>query len=213
MGSDNAILLVGPPGSGKGTHSELLCSTYPQLFHLESGALVREWVKRGSDLAKAYAPQLARGELLNDEQMFLVYLESRDRFIKEGRYDPKSQWMLADGYPRTLGQAQANDRLRVRGIIELQVGDPETLVQRIQNDPKRAHRTDNDRDTILNRIKVYEVQTPPMLEFYRSRGVPVTSINAEVYLTTVAMDVLNAMGEFLYSAYQDASLTSSQNRA
>lgn len=189
---DNAILIVGPPGSGKGTQSARLCAARPDLIYLESGALVREWVKQGSDLAKAYAPQLAKGVLLDDDQMFAVYKENRARMISSGEYRPGTSVLLADGYPRTIGQAIANTMLNVHGIIELCVDNPLVLVQRIQNDPKRAHRTDNDRETILRRIQFYNEKTEPMLELYANRGVPVCTYDASLDLETVQASVFSA---------------------
>lgn len=195
---DATILIVGPPGSGKGTQSPRLCAERPGLVYLESGVLVRDWVKQGSDLAKAYAPRLARGELLDDAQMFDVYRENRARMIENGVYTPNVSVLLADGYPRTVGQATANTMLNVYGIIELYVEDPEVLVRRIQRDPKRAHRTDNDRDTILHRIKVYEEKTLPMVEFYASRGVPVAGVDAEYDIDAVTSMVSDACKSFIY---------------
>ncbi|HIH23929.1 TPA: nucleoside monophosphate kinase [Candidatus Woesearchaeota archaeon] len=189
---DNAILIVGPPGSGKGTQSAHLCTARPNIVYLESGALVREWVKQGSDLAKAYAPQLDQGVLLDDDQMFAVYKENRARMASNGDYIPGSSMLLADGYPRTVGQAIANTMLDVHGIIELRVDNPHVLVQRIQNDPKRAHRTDNDRETILRRIQFYNEKTEPMLDVYAMRGVPIHTYDASLDLETVQASVFAA---------------------
>jgi adenylate kinase family enzyme len=103
-----------------------------------------------------------------------------------------------------------NDRLALRLIIELRVADTATLVGRITNDPKRAHRTDNDPSTILRRIDIYERNNKPLLEYYRRMRVPVQEIDASQPIGMV-QQAMNAVVSKVLARY--ASRTSSLNLA
>lgn len=155
------VLLVGPPGSGKGTQAEKICK-YLNIPHISTGGMLRDAVASGSDLGKKIEGILAKGELVSDELITSIVGE------RLGRDDCKNGFLL-DGFPRTKAQAQALDRILVdkplTHIIELVVPH-EDIVKRLLDRAKVQARSDDTIDVIENRIKVYEAQTKTVVEHY-----------------------------------------------
>jgi len=189
------LIIFGPPGSGKGTYASRLGSRL-KIASVSTGDLFREAIKQGTDLGRRVADFLNRGELVPDEITIGVL---RDRI---SRSDCKRGFIL-DGYPRTLEQARALDEVaRIDAIILLIV--PEwIIVERLSNrrvcrscgaiynlkylKPKREgvcdkcggelyQREDDTPKVIKERLKVYERQTQPLIDYYKDR---VLFVNAE----------------------------------
>ncbi len=161
------LVLLGAPGSGKGTQAARL-KEHLQVPHISTGDLLRAEVAAGSKLGLAAKEVMARGELVSDE-ILLGMLE--DRF---SRPDTKGGFIL-DGYPRNLAQADALDGLLQRigqpmdYAVQLEVPQ-ELLVERIAGRAKAEGRADDAPDAVRKRLQVYESQTAPVVEFYRQHG-------------------------------------------
>jgi adenylate kinase len=164
------IVLIGPPGSGKGTQAERLTRRL-SVPHLSTGEMLRAAVASGSELGAIAAPIMARGELVSDELIIGVV---RQRI----RQADCQRGFLLDGFPRTVAQAEALDallqeqNLRLLAVLALSVPDDE-LIRRLQS---RYHALPNPRpddrpEAIPQRITTFLRETQPVLDYYASRGV------------------------------------------
>ena len=161
------LLLLGAPGSGKGTQAARLKDSLG-VPHISTGDLLRAEVAAGSKLGLEAKEVMARGELVSDA-ILLGMLE--DRF---SRADTANGFIL-DGYPRNLAQADALDKLLARigrpmdFAVQLEV-PTELLVERIAGRAKAEGRADDKPESVRKRLQVYEDQTAPVIGFYRQHG-------------------------------------------
>ena len=161
------LVLLGAPGSGKGTQAARL-KEHLQVPHVSTGDLLRAEVAAGSKLGLEAKEVMARGELVSDA-ILLGMLE--DRF---SRPDTANGFIL-DGYPRNLAQADALDVLLKRigqpmdAAVQLDVAT-ELLVERIAGRAAAEGRADDSPESVRTRLKVYDSQTAPVIEFYRTHG-------------------------------------------
>ncbi len=161
------LLLLGAPGSGKGTQAARLKDSLG-VPHISTGDLLRAEVAAGSKLGLEAREVMARGELVSDA-ILLGMLE--DRF---SRADTGNGFIL-DGYPRNLAQAAALDALLARigrpmdFAVQLEV-PAELLVERIAGRAKAEGRADDNPESVRKRLQVYEDQTAPVIGFYRQHG-------------------------------------------
>jgi len=162
------IVLLGAPGSGKGTQAALMMQQLG-LPHISTGALLRSAVEAGSELGKMAKAVMDRGELVSDDIM-LGLIEER-----LGRSDVKKGFIL-DGYPRNIAQAEALDRLLARlqqpveEVIQIDV-DQEQVIDRISKRAAREGRSDDDEQVARNRMQVYALQTAPVVDYYADKGI------------------------------------------
>lgn len=161
------LLLLGAPGSGKGTQAARLKDSLG-VPHISTGDLLRAEVAAGSKLGLEAKEVMARGELVSDA-ILLGMLE--DRF---SRADTANGFIL-DGYPRNLAQADALDKLLARigrpmdFAVQLEV-PTELLVERIAGRAKAEGRADDNPESVRKRLQVYADQTAPVIGFYRQHG-------------------------------------------
>lgn len=161
------LLLLGAPGSGKGTQAARLKDSLG-VPHISTGDLLRAEVAAGSKLGLEAKEVMARGELVSDA-ILLGMLE--DRF---SRADTANGFIL-DGYPRNLAQADALDKLLARigrpmdFAVQLEV-PTELLVERIAGRAKAEGRADDKPESVRKRLQVYADQTAPVIGFYRQHG-------------------------------------------
>jgi len=161
------LVLLGAPGSGKGTQAARL-KDHLQVPHISTGDLLRAEVAAGSRLGLEAKGVMARGELVSDA-ILLGMLE--DRF---SRPDTTNGFIL-DGYPRNLAQAGALDGLLAKigqpldAVVQLDVGT-DLLVERIAGRAQEQGRADDNPESVRKRLDVYESQTAPVIEFYRTHG-------------------------------------------
>ncbi|MFC3660016.1 adenylate kinase [Luteimonas notoginsengisoli] len=161
------LVLLGAPGSGKGTQAARL-QEHLLVPHISTGDLLRAEVAAGSPLGLQAKEVMARGDLVSDE-ILLGMLE--DRFSRD---DTRGGFIL-DGYPRNLAQADAMDALLTRigqpmdYAVQLEV-PVELLVDRIAGRAAAEGRADDSPEAVRKRLQVYESQTAPVIEFYLSHG-------------------------------------------
>lgn len=161
------LVLLGAPGSGKGTQAARL-KDHLQVPHISTGDLLRAEVAAGSPLGRQAKEVMARGDLVSDE-ILLGMLE--DRFSRD---DTKGGFIL-DGYPRNLAQADALDALLGRigqpmdYAVQLEV-PVDLLVERIAGRAQAEGRADDSPESVRTRLQVYDTQTAPVIEFYREHG-------------------------------------------
>ncbi len=162
------IVLFGPPGAGKGTQSEKLIIKY-NLVHLSTGDLFRKHLGEGTDLGKLAQKYMNEGKLVPDE----VVIGMVEQKIKD---NPTANGVIFDGFPRTVPQAEALDKLLnaqntpISGMVALEV-EEEELKKRIRERGKTSGRVDDqDEDKINTRIRVYLDETIPVAKFYEKQG-------------------------------------------
>lgn len=162
------IVLLGAPGSGKGTQAALLVEELG-LTHISTGDLLRSAAKSGTELGKQAKAVMDRGELVSDDIMLGLLGE------RLSQPDVNAGFIL-DGYPRNLAQAKALDGLlaRIEQPVDeaLQIDiDVEMVVARIAKRALEEGRSDDTEEVVRNRMKVYSDQTAPVVDYYADKGV------------------------------------------
>ncbi|HWZ22905.1 MAG TPA: adenylate kinase [Cytophagaceae bacterium] len=162
------IVLFGPPGAGKGTQSEKLIVKY-NLVHLSTGDLFRKHLGEGTELGKLAQKYMNEGKLVPDE----VVIGMVEQKIKD---NPTANGVIFDGFPRTVPQAEALDKLLnaqntpISGMVALEV-EEEELKKRIRERGKTSGRVDDQEEEKINtRIRVYMDETIPVAKFYEKQG-------------------------------------------
>lgn len=162
------LVLFGGPGSGKGTQSEKLIEKYG-LHHISTGEVLRDHIKRETELGKIAKEYIDEGQLIPDELMIQIL---DDVLEKEAKGKPG---VIFDGFPRTIPQAEAlKELLKKRGsdlhaVVGLEVPEEE-LVKRMLNRGKQTGRADDNEETIKKRLQVYHNQTSPLKEYYKKEN-------------------------------------------
>jgi adenylate kinase len=211
MTDQRVVILLGPPGSGKGTQAAGL-SRHLEIPHLSTGDLFRENISKGTDLGKKAKEYMDLGKLVPDEIVLNMLFER----VKQA--DCKSGYLL-DGFPRTMPQAEALDaKLSGKAIIiaiNLDVSD-DLIIKRIEGrssckncgaiynkyfspskQPGRCdrcggdlqHRNDDKEEVVKERLSVYHQQTEPLVEYYSKKGL-LENVNGERSPEIVANDLV-----------------------
>ena len=167
------LILLGPPGAGKGTQSQRLIEKFG-IVQLSTGDMLRAAVKAGTPVGRQVKDIIARGELVPDDVVVSIIA---DRISQP---DAKNGFVL-DGFPRTVAQAEALDRLlkakgtQLDGVVELKV-DENSLLRRIESRVAEskargeALRDDDNPEVLVQRLKAYRDQTAPLAAYYRGKG-------------------------------------------
>jgi adenylate kinase len=184
------LLLVAPPGAGKGTQAAKLSAHY-DIAHLSSGELLRKEVVAGTKVGRVAAAYLLRGDLVPDELVIEILAGPVIEAVAHGGY-------VLDGYPRTLRQAeeayqlsQQVEGIELNAVIHLNVGREE-LLRRLFGRAKREGRDDDTDGTIAHRLDVFAAETEPLLGFYAQRGL-VLEIDGEQPVDQVFADITAAV--------------------
>ena len=163
------IVIFGAPGAGKGTQSEKMIAKYG-LGHISTGDVLRNEIKKGSDLGKTAKGYIDKGQLIPDELMVSILAKVYDSFGKDHK------GVIFDGFPRTIAQAEALDRMlakngeAVTSVVSIMIPDA-MIKERIQHRAAIEGRADDAKEeTINNRIKTYHEKTEPLVEFYKKAG-------------------------------------------
>ena len=177
------IVLVGPPGAGKGTQAVVL-SKRLGVPHISTGELFRAHAERATDLGLAAKEYMERGDLVPDE----VTNEMVHRRLEEP--DARVGFVL-DGFPRTVAQADvlksylAEQGAELDAVVEFQVSEKVVLDRLLARG-----RADDSADVIHNRFVVYRSETAPLLEYYSDRLVPVDAVGSVEEVTARALTAL-----------------------
>lgn len=156
------ILLLGPPGAGKGTQATLISNAL-HVPHISTGEMLRAAVATGTDLGKQAESVMAAGELVSDE---LVVAIVDERLAQE---DARCGYLL-DGFPRNVAQAEAlNDSVvNAIGTVVLLSVDAEEVIVRMMHRAEEEGRADDNEEAIRRRLEVYSAETVPLVAFYGS---------------------------------------------
>jgi adenylate kinase len=182
------LILLGPPGSGKGTQAKRLVQKY-RVVHLSTGEILRAAIAAGSPLSLSVKATMDRGELVPDEMVVKIIAERIDR------PDTRRGFVL-DGFPRTVPQAQALDRLlgerglKLDAVLELKV-DEGILLKRIETRVAEMTargeklRADDNPEVLRDRLHAYHAQTAPLTDYYAGKGL-LRSVDGMAPIDTVA---------------------------
>ncbi len=185
------ILLFGAPGAGKGTQGKIL-GTIPNFFHCACGDVFRS-LKPDSEVGQIFLEFSSRGRLVPDEPTIDLWRFFIDTCKKAGRFHPEQDTLVLDGIPRNVHQAEMlRDTLDVRAVFYLRPPDMEELVARLQRRALKENRLDDaNLDVIRDRLKVYERESKPVLEFYGKKLLK--RIDASQTPAEVLFDILRNM--------------------
>jgi adenylate kinase len=191
------LILLGPPGAGKGTQAQHLVAKYG-LVQLSTGDMLRAAVKAGTPLGRQVAGIMASGALCPDDVVVAIV---EDRIEQP---DARKGFIL-DGFPRTVAQAEALDRMLKRhgigleAVIELRV-DEAALIKRIENRVAQMTaqgqqlRSDDNPEVLHRRLTAYREQTAPLIAYYQRHGL-LRSIDGMQAVEDVAAQIVRALDE------------------
>jgi adenylate kinase len=215
--NDMRLILLGPPGAGKGTQAANIVDKY-HVPHISTGDIFRKNIKEGTALGKEAKAYMDRGELVPDT---LVIEIVADRLREE---DCQAGFLL-DGFPRTVAQAEALDKVletmncSLNNVVNIQV-DPNLLVERavgrricrdcgatyhISFNPSKVdsvcdkcggelyQRSDDNEETVSNRVRVYVEETSPLVDYYTAKGI-ILNLDGEQAIDMVFDDICKALG-------------------
>ena len=188
------IILLGPPGAGKGTQAQHLVETR-NMMQLSTGDMLRAARTSGTEMGKIVADVMDRGELVTDEIVIGL--------IREKLQEGSEGGFIFDGFPRTLAQADALGELladngfALDAVVSLEVED-EILVQRVVNRAKEAiaagkeARADDNEDSMRTRLMEYYKKTSPLIGYYHAKG-SLKAINGLASIDEVKASLENAL--------------------
>lgn len=209
------LILLGAPGAGKGTQAEVICNAF-EIPAISTGNIIREAVKNGTELGEKTKSYLDAGALVPDELVIAL--------VKERLAQPDCQnGFILDGFPRTVPQAEALDKMEVRidTVLDIEVSD-EKIVGRLSGrrvcsgcgasyhleyKPSKQEgicdscgadliqRKDDHPDTVLERLRVYHEQTEPLKDYYSAQGKVTVVYGQDEVKDTTAL-VLKALEAF-----------------
>ena len=188
------VIMLSPPGAGKGTHSRWL-TQQTGAAHISSGDLLRAEVARGSDLGRQVAEYTVRGDLVPDELIFRILVPAVIAAARDtGGY-------VLDGFPRTMPQALRAAEIGIElaltsnAVIYLTAPEEE-LVNRLLDRAQRDGRPDDTLAVIRHRLAVFARETAPLVDYYRGRGIllELSTDRPEADVQADLRDLLQARG-------------------
>ena len=189
------IVLLGPPGAGKGTQAQRIIEKF-SIPHLSTGDMLRAAVHAGTDIGRKAKEIMAEGKLVPDHLVVAAVIE------RIAQPDSKRGFVL-DGFPRTIGQAVAFDELLHKDAVDLDrvvelMADEDILLDRIETRAQEAKakghtvRADDNHEALKVRLDAYNEQTAPLVEYYRAKGI-LRSIDGLQAVDAVTHDVFQAI--------------------
>jgi len=186
--------MFGAPGSGKGTHGKILGSI-PGFYHCACGDVFRD-LRADTELGKVFIQYSSRGKLVPDEPTITLWRKTIDASTQTGRFHPATDTLVLDGIPRNVRQAEIlKDTLNVEAVFYLFSADKKNLIARLQRRALKDNRLDDaNLNVIRQRLKTYEKDTRPVLEFYGDSLVH--SINTDDSPVATFLRILQQVAKF-----------------
>jgi adenylate kinase len=162
------IVFLGPPGAGKGTQCVRVVQHY-EMPHISTGDMLRQAIQEGTPLGQRAKSYLDQGQLVPDDVIVDVVCHRLDQPDCQRKF-------LLDGFPRTIAQAEALDAYLTRhdrplaASLQL-IADDEEVRRRLLARAAKEGRSDDTPETINERLRVYQQQTQPLVDYYRQRGI------------------------------------------
>lgn len=183
-----AFIILGAPGSGKGTQGQILGSV-PRFFHCACGDVFRSLDTRTA-LGQQFVDYSSRGELVPDELTIALWKAQIDNLSDAYLYKPDIDFLVLDGIPRNVRQAEILSRyIEVHQVFHLSCPDRNELARRMRKRALKDNRIDDASDKVIDqRIATYEAETKPILDFYPDELI--TTINATQPPVKVLSDMI-----------------------
>ncbi len=187
------LILLGPPGAGKGTQATRLVDQH-NIVQLSTGDMLRAAVRAGTDVGLKAKDVMDRGDLVSDEIIVSIISDRID--------EPDcANGFILDGFPRTIAQAEALEKLlqekglKLNAVIELEVDD-QILVERIESRIRETGgaRSDDNVETLKKRLAVYHQQTAPLVTFYKGRNM-LQTVNGMAPIEEVSREIDGVLAE------------------
>ncbi len=188
-------LLIGAPGSGKGTQGKIL-GTVPRFFHCACGDVFRSLDTR-TPVGQAFLDFSSRGELVPDEITVKLWMARIGDNVGAHTFKPDIDSLVLDGIPRNTQQAQImEDLIEVRRVFHLSCPDRDALVSRLKKRALKENRFDDaNEETIRRRLVTYEEESKPVLEYYGpSRTKDIDATQPPVKVLSEILQTINAEG-------------------
>jgi len=184
-----SLLLFGAPGSGKGTQGKII-GTIPGFFHCACGDVFRA-VDIRSEFGKAFLQYSSKGQLVPDDITIGLWSSQIDGMVNAGRFKPDIDFLVLDGIPRNVNQAKIlSAKLDVHRVFHLHCPDKAKVYDRLQRRALKENRLDDiNEEVIERRLKVYEEETKPVLDFYGPKLI--STVNTDQWPYQVLRDILN----------------------
>jgi adenylate kinase len=185
------ILVLGPQGCGKGTQAQRIKAVYG-IPHIATGDMIREMKEIPTDVGRELQAVYDRGDLVSDDLMIRLIRERLSRGDTLGGF-------VLDGYPRTMAQAEALDDLlseldrEIDVVFDFQVPDREVLLQRLLKRAAEEGRSDDTPEAIERRLELYDRNTAPLIEYYRSTRGNVVGLHADRTIDEVFREIEDAL--------------------
>ena len=191
MSKKPAILILGAPGSGKGTQGVTM-GMLPKYFHCACGDVFRALDTR-SELGKKFVEYSSKGQLVPDEFTIELWKSQIDAWRDSHTYFPDSDILVLDGIPRNVKQAEIlADYIEVHQVFHLSCPNRDELARRMRKRALRSNRIDDASDAVIeDRIKTYEEETKPLIDFYHDSII--TDIDASQEPVKVLHDIISKL--------------------
>ena len=179
------IIIFGPPGAGKGTQSKFIVNKY-NLYQLSTGELLRNEIKKKTELGKEISSIINSGELVSDK----IVGDLIEKFVSNETYKHK---IIFDGYPRTLIQAQNLDNVikkynqKIDIVLKLSVS-LETVKKRISERQAQEKRADDNEEIAIKRYKTYEKSSEPVINYYKQSNL-LKVVNGETGIQQINSEI------------------------
>jgi adenylate kinase len=199
-----AFIILGAPGSGKGTQGQILGSV-PRFFHCACGDVFRSLDTRTA-LGQQFVDYSSRGELVPDELTIALWKAQIDNLSDAYLYKPDIDFLILDGIPRNVRQAEILGRyIEVHQVFHLSCPDRNELARRMRKRALKDNRMDDASDKVIDqRIATYEAETKPILEFYPDELIttinatqPPVKVLAEMIQRITSLPVYDEMAKFV----------------
>jgi len=190
------LVLLGPPGSGKGTQAQRIVEKY-DFIHLSTGDVIREEICKGTKLGKKLQYFTSQGLLVPDD----IILKQVWKYALKHE---KGKGIIFDGFPRTLYQAMMLDRLFAKKNFSISLAiaiyvPEEKLFERIMRRAQEKSREDDNEFVLKNRLLVYYSQTQPVIDYYAKKGI-LKEINGDRSIDEVFYDISTTIDKALAKA-------------
>ena len=162
------IIICGAPGCGKGTQSEMIAEKY-KLKHLSTGELLRKEIEEKTSLGLVIEESISKGNLVPDEMIIDILL----RAFNENK--DNNNGVILDGFPRTVNQAETLEEIlkgtenEISVLLDIDV-DKRELINRLLKRGETSGRSDDNLETIIKRLEVFEAKTAPVNYYYKTLG-------------------------------------------
>lgn len=172
-----SVLLIGPPGVGKGTQGKIL-GTIPGYFHLSVGDVFRA-IDIGSEDGKEVYSYTSQGKFVPDELTIKIWKTALSAHIAMSNFKPREDLLILDGMPRNVAQVElVKDHLDIQKVIHLDCGNHENMIHRIRRRAIRENRADDANEEIIrSRFKIYCDVTEPVLGCYAPEKIGTVDAN------------------------------------